>query len=82
MATERRFILIRILAAFIREALLIEVTAVVKECRDPKDDKFLELTLSGHASCIISGDDDLLVLHPFRGIPVLSPGAFLSHFQN
>jgi predicted nucleic acid-binding protein len=56
----------------------VVVTEVVSECRDPKDNKFLELALSGKALCIISGDDDLLVLHPFRGIPVVSPQTFLA----
>ncbi|MDE2844360.1 MAG: putative toxin-antitoxin system toxin component, PIN family [Chloroflexota bacterium] len=45
-------------------------------CRDPKDDKFLELAVSGQASHIVSGDQDMLELHPFRGIPVLSPRSF------
>jgi predicted nucleic acid-binding protein len=40
-------------------------------------DKFLELAVSGGATHIISGDDDLLVLHPFRGIAVVTPQAFL-----
>ncbi|HKA55132.1 MAG TPA: putative toxin-antitoxin system toxin component, PIN family [Candidatus Binatia bacterium] len=66
------------LAALIREAELVEVTEVVTECRDPKDNKFLELAVGGKATCIISGDDDLLVLHPFRGIPVVTPQAFLT----
>ena len=48
-----------------RESELVEVTAAVSVCRDPKDDKFLELALSGAATHIISGDDDLLALHPF-----------------
>ena len=43
------------------------------DCRDPKDDKFLELALNGKATHIVSGDEDLLVLHPFRGIPILTP---------
>ena len=54
------------LAAVVRESELVEVTAVVSVCRDPKDDKFLELALSGAATHIISGDDDLLSLHPFQ----------------
>ena len=48
------------LAALVRESELVEVTTVVSACRDPKDDKFLELALSGAATHIISGDDDLL----------------------
>lgn len=65
-------------AAFVREAELVEVTELVTECRDPKDNKFLELALTGKATCIVSGDQDLLVLHPFRGVPVLTPQRFLS----
>lgn len=55
----------------------VEVEAHVQACRDPDDDKFLELALSGNADVIVSGDEDLQVLHPFRGIPILSPDEFL-----
>ena len=50
---------------------------IVKACRDPKDNKFLELALTAGASCIITGDQDLLVLHPFRNISILSATDFL-----
>ncbi len=60
---------------------LIDVNVPVVACRDPKDDKFLALALAIQADCIITGDEDLLVLHPFREIPILSPGNFLSTFQ-
>lgn len=66
------------LAALVREAEAVRITAVVTECRDPKDNKFLELALSGQASHIMSGDADLIVLHPFRGIAVVTPQAFLT----
>lgn len=46
-------------------------------CRDPDDNKFLALAFDGDADCIITGDQDLLVLHPFQGIPILSPADFL-----
>ena len=49
----------------------------ITACRDPKDDKFLEVAVSGRADVIVSGDQDLLVLHPFAGIPILPPVAFL-----
>jgi len=45
----------------------------VTECRDPKDDKFLELAVNGKAGYIITGDQDLLVLHPFRDTKILNP---------
>ena len=61
-----------------QQAQLVEVTHSITACRDPKDDKFLELALSGRATHIITGDRDLLDLHPFRGIPILTPISFLA----
>lgn len=52
----------------------------ISGCRDPKDDKFLALAVAANASYIVTGDKDLLVLHPFRGIPILSPADFISLF--
>ncbi len=68
----------RFLVALLKETELVEVTETVTECRDIKDNKFLELALSGKADYIVSGDQDLLVLSPFRGIPVLTPREFLN----
>jgi putative PIN family toxin of toxin-antitoxin system len=65
------------LDSFIDRGILIEVVDVVKECRDAKDDKILELSLSGKADLIISGDKDLLVLNPFRSIQIQSVEQFL-----
>ena len=69
---------VQFLTAFVREAKLVEVTETVTDCRDPKDNKFLELAVSGNAVCIVSGDKDLLDLQPFRGIPIVPPREFLS----
>ena len=60
-----------------RVAERIIVTAPIKACRDPKDDKFLELALNGEANMILTGDRDLLALHPFRGVDILSPRDYL-----
>jgi len=49
----------------------------VTACRDPRDDKFLSLAVSENAACIVSGDNDLLVLTPFQGIPIMQPVDFL-----
>jgi putative PIN family toxin of toxin-antitoxin system len=65
------------LAALVREAEVVEVTEVVTDCRDPKDNQFLELAVSGRATHIVTGDADLLALHPFRGMSILTPQAFL-----
>jgi len=65
------------LAAFVREAEVIVIHDQIRECRDPKDDKFLELAVSGQATHLISGDADLLTLNPFREIQILTPQEFL-----
>ena len=70
----------RFIAGFIRVAIVIEVSETITACRDRKDDKFLELAVSGDATCIVTGDDDLLALNPFRGIPILSVEQFLESF--
>ena len=57
---------IQFLMLLLREAQLIRVTQTVSDCRDPKDNKYLELACEAEAACILSGDQDLLVLHPFR----------------
>jgi uncharacterized protein len=67
----------RFLRSLLREAKLIEIREQVQACRDPKDDKFLELAVNGEADCIVSGDGDLLALDPFRSIHILTPSDFL-----
>ena len=61
-------------------AFPVRITTQIEICRDPKDDMFLELAKSANADCIVSKDDDLLVLHPFQGIPILNVFDFLIRF--
>jgi len=56
---------------------IVTVTQTIRACRDPNDDKFLDVAVSGDASLIVTGDQDLLVLHPFHGIDILAPADFL-----
>ena len=70
----------RFLEALVERTDLVSVEEQVRACRDPKDDKFLELAVAGDASVIISGDKDLLTLSPYRGIAILTPTDFLSLF--
>ena len=56
---------------------LTELSETITTCRDPKDNKFLELAISANATCIITGDNDLLMLHPFRDIPILNVVDFI-----
>jgi uncharacterized protein len=64
----------RMLAA----AELVAITERIAVCRDPTDDKFLELAVNGHADLIVSGDRDLLALNPYREIPIVTPAAFVN----
>lgn len=68
----------RFLVGLLKEVELVEITEEITACRDTKDNKFLELAVNGKADCIISGDNDLLVLNPFRGIKILTPREYLS----
>lgn len=54
----------------------IEITESITICRDRKDDKFLEVAVNGKADYLITGDRDLLVLHPFRNIQIPNPSRF------
>jgi len=56
---------------------VVEIQSPIRACRDPRDDKFLEVAVHGHADLIVTGDDDLLELHPFRGIAILTPAEYL-----
>ena len=38
----------------------------------------LEAAVAGRADVIVSGDEDLLVLNPFEGIPIVGPAGFLA----
>lgn len=68
----------RFLAAFLARAELIEIHLSVDACRDPKDNKFLELALSGSATAIVTGDPDLLALDPFENIRIITAADLLS----
>jgi len=60
-----------------RASQFIESSASVTDCIDPSDNRFLELALDAKAEIIVSGDEHLRSMHPWRGIAILSPGEFL-----
>ena len=55
----------------------VSITGAKLGCPDPNDDKFLETAMVGEAACLITGDRHLLDMAPFRGVPILTPAAFL-----
>jgi putative PIN family toxin of toxin-antitoxin system len=56
---------------------LVSITESIAACRDAKDDKFLELAVNGNADMIVTGDADLLMLNPFRGVLIVPPATFV-----
>jgi putative PIN family toxin of toxin-antitoxin system len=66
-----------ILALLVSEGEEVFPAVAIEACRDPKDNKVLEAALAGKADVIVTGDDDLHVLNPFKGIQILGPAAFL-----
>lgn len=67
----------KFIGAYREDCHLFSVASSDRFCRDPTDDKFLALALTAHATVLIS-NDDLLALHPWRGIPIVTPAAFLA----
>lgn len=68
---------LRVLAELASRVEIVPSTTVVLDCRDAKDTKFLSLALDAKALAIVSGDADLLVLHPYHGIAICAPSDFL-----
>jgi hypothetical protein len=68
----------RILKTIRDMAVWFEPSEHVTDCRDPKDDKYLELALAAGAEFIVSSDDDLIVLDPWRGVRILRPADYLA----
>jgi len=65
------------MAGFRARAVVIEVTTTVLDCVDAKDNMFLALAEAAEADLIVSSDPHLTNLHPWHGIPILPPAAFL-----
>jgi uncharacterized protein len=62
---------------FKKKIIFIQPTETITDCRDPKDDKFLELAIAADALFIVTGDNDLLVLNPYRGIEIVKSSDFV-----
>ena len=65
------------IAGFRAQSVLMAVTQVVTDCPDPKDNIFLALAETAQAELLVSSDPHLTDMHPWRGIPIMPPAAFL-----
>ena len=68
---------ISFLNSYLISTIHISITEKVNDCRDLRDNKFLEVAVSGNADLIITGDKDLLELNPYRSIEIITPRNFL-----
>lgn len=62
-----------------QNSLIIETSLKITDCRDPDDNKFLEIAIEAQAKYLITGDDDLLVLRadpPYQKL-IITPVEFL-----
>jgi putative PIN family toxin of toxin-antitoxin system len=66
-----------VLALILLRGELVVPQRRITVCRDPQDDIVLEVAVEGQADFIVTGDNDLLVLHPFEDIPIVGPAEFL-----
>jgi len=74
VSREQRQLFLRRLAS---SAEFVPIIQLVRECRDPKDDKFLEVALNGRADVIVTGDADLLRMHLWREIEIIPCSDYL-----
>ncbi len=60
-----------------RKTVIVPVSAIIADCPDPRDNKFLELAKCGEAAYIVTGDQHLLSLDPWDGVRIVRPAEFL-----
>ena len=66
----------RLYFEIITSAIMVQPKPYFQQCRDPKDQKFLETYIGGEADYLITGDKDLLVMKN-RDLQVLTAEEFL-----
>lgn len=69
---------LKFLADFLKETETVIINQNFDVCRDKKDNKFIDLAVCGNAQYIITGDEDLLTLNPFRSISIINARDFLN----
>ncbi len=71
----------RLVTVLDRECELREPKIRVDACRDRTDNALLAFAIDGRAEVIVTGDRDLLVLNPFRGVSIRTPRAFVEQHE-
>ncbi|ANB02058.1 MULTISPECIES: putative toxin-antitoxin system toxin component, PIN family [unclassified Ectothiorhodospira] len=79
VSLEARQQFLKLLGGVVR---VVPIQHRIQACRDPKDDMLLHVALNGEAQCLVTGDQDLLILgNDFwqsHGLRILSPADYLA----
>ena len=67
----------KFLIGFLKLTELVEIKETITICRDSRDNKLLELAVSGNAGFLLTGVKDLLELNTFREVKILTPKNFV-----
>ncbi|MDO4431123.1 MAG: putative toxin-antitoxin system toxin component, PIN family [Lonepinella koalarum] len=68
-----------LIATFLSHIEIFPSRVSVRDCQDPKDNKFLEISLSVNAKYLVTGDKkDLLSMNPYRNVEIISVSEFLA----
>lgn len=69
------------LAAIIAAINLIESTSIIRVCRDPDDNKFIECAVDADCLYIVSGDKDLLAIKEYDRVQIVTVSEFFTHYS-
>ena len=66
------------MALFGAETQVVSPTSMKEPvCRDRQDDMILATAIAGDAECIVTGDEDLLVLKEYGPVRIMRPAEFV-----
>lgn len=66
---------------FVGAVTVVEPTETITDCKDPKDNQFLEIAISANARLLVTGDHkDLITMNPYRGLEILTAREFLENY--
>lgn len=63
----------------VKNAEQVVITQSIVACRDPKDNIVLELAVNDKADMILTGNQDLLIMKSFQGLPIWTAAVYLAH---
>lgn len=66
---------------FLEAVTIVEPTETITDCKDPKDNQFLEIAISANARILVTGDHkDLISMSPYRELEIITAREFLENY--